>query len=376
MFHTKINVVADAIKSNSLLFYPIIVAVAIRTVGAVWFYHLMITQETTFHFAWMNANPNIIPTGWKWLFLFNGGDSFQFPLIATKGYAYPVYVFLPAYPILIWVVGSLVENYWFGAFLVTQAFALAAIFIFQLLARQYMDRQEALYATLLMSTFPYISLFTTIGYSEAVFLFASIASWYFYKTEKFGSSALLTGFTSISRIYGFAIVLPILFDIAMKRDWRKLAYLLIPLAFIAGWCIFCYFTTGDFLASWADETKYYGLAGANLALVQTIFSQLILGAPTGGIDPAVFVSVALFAFLAVRVWKVDRSLWAYTLILLGAFIFVIVAHITLLRFLAFVFPVWLTVRIKNPIVVAACVALFVPIGLLLWLYAITVFFVG
>jgi hypothetical protein len=60
----------------------------------------------------------------------------------------------------------------------------------------------------------------------------------------------------------------------------------------------------------------------------------------------------------------------------GVLIFIVPSHITLLRYLAFVFPIWLTVKIKNPIAVAACVALFVPIGLLLWLYAITVFFVG
>jgi len=376
MAHSRISAVASAVRGNRLLFYPIVLAVAVRIVGAVWFYHLMLSEQSTFHFAWMGANPNIIPAGWKWLYVFNGGDSFQFPLIAMKGYAHPVYVFLPAYPVLIWVVGSLLENYWFGAFLVTQAFALGAIFVFQLLAHRYMDPREAMYATLLMATFPYISVFTTLGYSEAVFLFASISTWYFYKVERFGASALLAGLTSISRIYGPAIILPLLFDIMTERRWRRLAYLAVPVAFIAAWGIFCYATTGDFLASWTDETKYYTLAGGSLNLVQTIFSQLTLRLPTAGIDPAVFVSVALFGFLTVRVWKIDRFLWVYAVALLGAFMLTVIAHITLLRFLAFVFPIWLTVRVKNPIVVAACVTLFIPIGLLLWLYAITVFFVG
>jgi len=324
----------------------------------------------------MEANPNLIPAGWQWLYLFNGGDSFQFPLIAIKGYAYPVYVFLPAYPIFIWIVGSLIENYWFGAFLVTQAFALSAIVFFQLLAQQYMDQREALYATLLMATFPYISVFTTLGYSEAVFLLASIATWYFYKTEKLGVSALLAGLTSISRIYGFAIILPMFLDIMKSRSWRRLPYLIVPAAFITGWTIFCYTTTGDFLASWTDEKQFYGLVGANTSLGQTVLSQLAHGLPTGGLDPAIFVSVALFAFLMVRVWQFDRYLWVYALAMLTALSLVVVSHITLLRFLAFVFPIWLTVRVKNPIVVAACIAFFVPVGLLLWLYAITVFFVG
>ncbi|MGA3406978.1 MAG: hypothetical protein ABSD49_14715 [Candidatus Bathyarchaeia archaeon] len=376
MSHSRFDAVADAVRRNRRLFYPVAVAVAIRVVGAVWFYQLMLTQENTFHFAWMVANPNIIPVGWKWLFLFNGGDSFQFPLIAMKGYAYPVYVFLPAYPVLVWIVGSLVENYWFGAFLVTQAFALGAILVFQLLAERYMDPREALHAALLMATFPYVSVFTTLGYSEAVFLFASISAWYFYRTERLGTSALLAGLTSVSRIYGFAIVLPILLDIVKGRRWRRLLYVAVPVAFIGAWTIFCYATTGDLLASWTDEWKFYAVAGANMGLVQTIFSQLAYGLPSGGLDPAILVSVALFAFLVVRVWKIDHSLWAYALTMFGVLIFIVPSHITLLRYLAFVFPIWLTVKIKNPIAVAACVALFVPIGLLLWLYAITVFFVG
>jgi len=376
MLNSRLHAFADALRDNRLLFYPIVVTVVIRVVGALWFYHLMITQETTFHFAWMEANPNIIPAGWKWLYIFNGGDSFQFPLIAIKGYANPVYVFLPAYPIFIWIAGTLIENYWFGAFLVTQAFALGAIVSFQLLAQKYMDQREALYATLLMATFPYISVFTTLGYSEGVFLFASIATWYFYKTERLEISALLAGLTSVSRIYGFAIVLPMLLDIVKSRRWSKLWYLAVPVTFITGWAIFCYTTAGNFLASWTDEKQFYGLAGANISLAQAIFSQLTHGLPIAGLDPAIFVSVALFAFLAVRVWNADRYLWVYALAMLAALSFVVVSHITLLRFLAFVFPLWLTVRVKNPIVVAACIALFVPIGLLLWLYAITIFFVG
>lgn len=376
MYHRRLVAALDAVRRNRLVFYPVAVAVAIRVVGAVWFYQLMLTQESTFHFAWMDANPNIIPGGWRWLFLFNGGDSFQFPLIALKGYAYPVYVFLPAYPVLIWIVGSLVQNYWFGAFLVTQAFALGAILVFQLLAQQYMDPREALHATLLMATFPYISVFTTLGYSEAVFLFASISAWYFYRTERLGASALLAGLTSVSRIYGLVIVLPMLLDIVKGRYWRRLLYLAVPVAFIGAWATFCYATTGDLLASWTDEWKFYAVKGTNLGLAQTIFSQLTYGLPSGGLDPAILVSVALFAFLVVRVWKVDRNLWGYALTMLGVLIFIVPSHITLLRILAFVFPVWLTVKVKNPIVVAACVALFVLIGLLLWLYTITVFFVG
>ena len=353
-----------------------LLAIAIRVVGAFWFYSLMVTQQTAFHFAWMEANPSLLPAGWRWLFLFNGGDSFQFPLIAMKGYAYPVYVFLPAYPMFIWVVGSLIENYWFGAFIVTQSFALAAIVVFQLLAQLYMDPLEAAYATLLMATFPYISVFTTLGYSEGVFLFASIAAWYLYRRDRLVFSALLAGLTSVSRIYGFAIVVPVFLDIVRKKCWRRLAYLAIPTTFVLAWEMFCYATTGDFLASLTDEKKFYAVTGSNLGLGPTILSQLTHGIPTAGLDPAIIASVALFAFLTVMVWKVDVRLWAYTMIVFIVLLLTVPSHISLLRFLAFLFPLWLTVKIRSPIAVAICLAIFIPMALLMWLYTITVFFVG
>jgi uncharacterized protein Smg (DUF494 family) len=60
----------------------------------------------------------------------------MFPIIAMFGYAHGRYPFLPGYPILIRFAGLLVGDYWFGAFLVTQAFALGSFVMFQLLAER------------------------------------------------------------------------------------------------------------------------------------------------------------------------------------------------------------------------------------------------
>ena len=120
----------------------------------------------------------------------------------------------------------------------------------------------------------------------------------------------------------------------------------------------------------------YYVVGKNLGLAQTILSQLSQGIPVTGLDPAVLVSFVLFAFLVVRTWQVDRLLWAYAVILLGLLTFAVTSHITLLRYLSFMFPIWLTVKVRNPIIVPICIAFFIPVTLLMWLYTITVFFVG
>jgi len=366
-----------------LLCYPLALAIAIRVIGAVWIFHLL-SPEGKFHTPWMDANPHLIlPTRWtpiplptlNWLWLFNAWDSLHFPLIAIRGYIHPDYVFLPAFPLLIHFLGMLIGDYWLAAFLVTQAFALASIAVFQLLAELYMQPKEALYATLLMSTFPYVSVFTTLDYSEALFLFSILSTWYFFKKGRILKSSLLAGLASVTRIYGFAIVLPIFLEIAKSKRYRKLLYLAIPVAFIGSWMFFCYLSTGDPLVSWTDET--YWIFDSKFSLAQTILSQAlngVIGCCT--LDPGILIAVGLFAYLVVKTWQVDRSLWAYSAILFSALLFTVVNHLSLLRYLPFIFPIWLTVKLRNPSIVTMCVLLFVPVGLLLWLYAISVAFIG
>jgi len=369
------------IKKNRMLFYPVAVAAAVRVIGAVWLYWLL-SQTGTLHTAWMDANPNlIVGRSSSWLWLFNSWDSAHFTLIAQQGYAHPDYVFLPAYPISIRLVGSLIGDFWLGAFLVTQLFAFASLVMFQLLARFYLGEREALSATLLIATFPYISVFTTLGYSEALFLFSTVSVWYLHKKGWMGASSLLAGVASITRIYGIAIIIPIFLDIVRSRDYRKLLYLTVPVAFLASWFLFCYLATGDPLASWSDEAAFTASSQAKFSLAQTIMNQLlgkIIGAAPVPfyLDPAILVSLSLFAYLIVKTWQVDHLLSAYAVPLFGALMVTAVNHLSLLRFLSFVFPIWLTIRVRRLTLVAVCIAFFVPVTLLLWFDAINVAFIG
>lgn len=357
------------------LCFPVTLVLAIRVIGTASLYHLL-SPDGVFHTPWSDANPGLIPSTEKWLWLFNAGDAPHFALLAALGYSHPYYVFLPGYPILIRFVSLLVGDYWFGAFLVAQAFALASIVVFQLLAEQYMHRDEALAATLLMATFPYISLFTTLSYSEAVFLFSTLSTWYFYKKGRIGVSSLLAGLASVTRIYGAAILLPVLSDIVKRKRYRELLYLAIPVAAMASWVFYCYLSTGDPLASWTDEQVFTKASDSKTGLVQSILFQLLRGVVGKTLDPAVLASVVLFAYLIARIWKVDRLLWVYAVSMFSLLLLFVTAHISLLRFLSFIFPIWLTVKVRNPVVVAVCIALFAPVMLLLWLYTMTVFFIG
>lgn len=366
-----------------LLCLPFGIAAVSRVIGAVWLFDLLST-DGVLHTSWMDFYGNTIASRSSWLWLFNAWDSFNFGLIAVAGYGHPNYVYLPGYPILIHFVGVLVGDYWLGAFLVTQIFALASIVVFQLLAEEYMHPREAMFATLLMATFPYISVFTTLGYSEAVFLFSSISSWYFYKKKRIGTSFLLAGLTSVTRIYGFAIVLPMFLNIVKSKQYRKLLYLAIPLLFIGSWLLFCNIATGDPFVSWTDESYWKtwanGQPGIRYGLVQSILVEGLRGivvccAGGNAFDPAILISIAFVAYLIVKTWQVDRLLWAYAVSLFSILLFA-ATLISIVRFVVFIFPIWLTVKVKNPLIVAICVAVFIPIFLVMWLYAVVRNFIG
>ena len=57
--------------------YPILLAAGIRIVGGFWLYQTL-AVDGRFHTPWMDANPNLIPAGWSWLWLFNAFDSLHF----------------------------------------------------------------------------------------------------------------------------------------------------------------------------------------------------------------------------------------------------------------------------------------------------------
>jgi hypothetical protein len=278
------------------------------------------------------------------------------------------------------LVSLITGDVWLAAFLVTQIFAAASVVMFQLTAEFYMAPREALHATLLMSMFPYILIFTTLSYSEALFFFATISAWYFYKKGKLSISTLLAGVAGITRIYGIMILFPIL--LSMRKNKKiNFYYFLPPATMLAAWGLYCLFTVGDAFASLTAEGAWVA-TGINYGLFPTIIYQgfrgivmCCTGPPNNNFDPSVLIAVALLPFLIMRIWNLDRSLFTYTATLFGMLILT-APVISLLRYLAFIFPIWLTVRVRSSWGVVLCMALFIPLSLVLWFYALTRYFIG
>jgi hypothetical protein len=362
-----------------LLGFPLAVAAAVRVFGAFWLLQTL-TLNGRFETPWMAANPDLIPARESWLWLFNAFDSLHFTLIAVHGYSHPEYAYLPGFPILIFLAGRLIGDYWFGAFVVTQILAMGSIAAFQLVAEQYLPTREAFHAALLMSAFPFISVYTTLGYSEPVFLFSTLLAWYFYKKAKIMPASLAAAFAAMTRGYGVVIVLPMIVDLIRSKRYSKLAYpTILPAASIGAWLLFCYFSAGDAFASWSDQRYWQrGGVGDGIKIAQSILHDGLRGLINccSGVDPTIFWALAAFAILVALTWEVDRLLFIYAAGVSGLLLVVTTYSLSLLRFFPFIFPIWLCFRVKNSVIAAICVAFLIPMTIVVWLYTVAVTFTG
>jgi hypothetical protein len=150
-------------------------------------------------------------------------------------------------------------------------------------------------------------------------------------------------------------------------------------AFLGAWLLYCYVSTGDWFVSWTDE-KYWqkGGVGDGIRILQAISQHGIQGLVKccAGLDPTIFWSISIFVILVAVTWPVDRPLWIYTVAVSGLLVFTTTYYVSLLRYLAFIFPIWLTIRVKNPWIVAVTIIILVPMIIVMWLYTIAVTFVG
>jgi hypothetical protein len=360
---------------------PIILAVVLRLLGAAWIFSVL-NRDGSFQTHWMDVwlVPSLAegfrgPPRSSWLYLFHAWDSGFYVSIARNGYYHPAYAFLPGYPSLIALFGWIVRDYWIAAFLVSLLFGLGSLLIFQRIAESYMNKKEAVLATLLFAAVPQVALFTTLAYSEGVFLFASLSAWYMYRKGRMLAASLFAALAALTKSYGLFIIIPLAADILRGRKHVRLLYLLLPTAAFLSWLLYCYAATGNPLASWTDES-YWMQSGIQFGLLQTILSSnLSRGLISESFTPDLLLLVAFFGYLAFRSWTVDKILSTYAITLFVVLVFIAPTN-SLVRYLSFIFPVWLNIRLSSSLVVLLCLALFVPLTLVMWLSALQRLFIG
>ncbi len=270
--------------------------------------------------------------------LYNKGfieSQFQFPL-RSEYYA----AHFPLYPALIKLFG-VITNYPYAMLITTLVSSIAAIYFFQKLIAQYVDKKDVLFLTFLFAIFPARWLIVrSTGSADPLFVAGIIASLYYFKDKKYwlagiwGLVAQLTKSPGILLFISYAIYLitpnlrfnsNITSRLLENLHWKKTyPLLLIPLGLIIVFIIY-YFTQGNF---WA-----YFYSGDNIHLFFPPFQIFNYSAPWVG---TYWLEEVIFIYMlgAIGVYRLF-SKKEYELAIFGGVFYLLtlfIAHRDLMRY--------------------------------------------
>jgi len=296
-------------------------------------------------------------------------NNFQFPL-PTEYYT----AHFPLFPLLIKLFGFII-NYPYAMLIVTLLSSILAIYFFQKLISEYVDRKDVVFLTFLFAIFPARWLIVrSTGSADPLFVSAIIASVYYFKNKKYwlagiwGLTAQLTKSPGILLFISYAtyLILPVAKEkIEITSRWlqnlnfrKTYPILLIPLGILIVFTIY-YFTQGNF---WA-----YFHSGDNIHLFFPPFQIFNYSAPWVGtfwLEEIIFVymigAVGVYRLFA----KKEYEIAVFSAVFFALTLFI--AHRDLIRYslpiIPFLYVAFSDVLVKKEFKVAVAVII-IPIYL-------------
>ncbi|MEM2680952.1 MAG: mannosyltransferase family protein [Candidatus Bathyarchaeia archaeon] len=316
-----------------------------------------------------------------WLYLFSAWDTGHYIMIVNSWYSLErsyLWAFFPLYPFMIKVLTFVGVNVWISAFLISIIAGTLSIIVFQKVAKKYLSEDKALIVTLLYFLFPPIFIFSTVCYTEPLFLLFSLLSWNFYLLKRNFKSALFASLTTMTRPNGILIIIPIIYDCLRERRLKNTAYFSFPILTLLGWSFYGYQITKDpfILLSarlyWRTD-KIQALENALNALFHGdtygfFMLQKYFYIAFGGL-----LFIILILFLSYRAWKLNNSLGLYSFLstLTITCFGYSTSFISFPRILSFLFPIGLSLNFKNRFITAIALISFLMLSYVCWLAFLT-----
>ncbi len=143
-------------------------------------------------------------------------DGEHYVSIARQGYGYLQEAFFPFYPGLISFVETFTFNYVLAGIIISSISFLAVLYLFKKLLKEENEKTETINKSLLwLVLFPTSFYFVSV-YSESLFLFFVLLSFWFAKKEKWLMAGISAAFASYTRLVGIFLVPAILYDYYTK----------------------------------------------------------------------------------------------------------------------------------------------------------------
>ena len=357
-------------------FLPTIIVVSIIRLSCATLLYLSLTSlaSHTLEVPFMNFVK--VNSVFNWLYLFSNWDTGHFVGISVNWYPTslsPEWAFFPLYPAAIGVLSPLRTPPLLSAFLISTGCGVASVAMFQNLVEMYLPKSRGFVTTILYFLFPPVLVFSSVSYSEEMFLMFTLLTWILHKKGMDGWASLSACLCTLTRIYGILILLPILFDNLQMKQFRVLRYVTLPIATLLGWLCYGYVMTGDFFVS--VTVRHYWI-DQNALLIQTTLLKLLTGnlsalsslSRYARLGVEAFIYIGIIVFFAYRSSKIDRALAFYSFASIFSIIYFgfVTSYLSLPRYLSFIFPIGLSMYSRNRLLVAIVAALFLLVDLIAW----------
>jgi Gpi18-like mannosyltransferase len=163
---------------------------------------VVIGQRPGIHYA-ASTNPLFAVWG-RW-------DAEHYLTIATEGYSGTEPAFFPLYPFLIRYVGMFTGSHLVAGLLISNAASfLGLLYLYKLIEHEY-NRHVAQRATFYIAIFPTAIFFSAV-YSESLFLFLTVASFYYMRERRWITAGVFGFFAALTRSEGILLAAPFVIE--------------------------------------------------------------------------------------------------------------------------------------------------------------------
>lgn len=300
------------------------------------------------------------PLFWGWA----NFDGEHYLSIAMFGYKDLQLAFFPMYPFFMNIVskfiGSNTASYVWSGLIISNLFLLGSLHLLYKLAKLDFSEKVAKLSVILLLLFP-TSFFLGSVYSESLFLFLSLSTYYLYRMDKFLFAGLVGILMTLTRLYGIFVIVMIIVDLFKNKSnlleaVKNKVYLVgISVFGLLSYMWYCYVSKGDLLAFYSLQTNVGEHRSLNLILLPQVFFRYIakiIPNLTWSYPPIVFTTLLEFGisllFLLVILFSYRKIRWDYWVyILLGYIIPTLTGSFSSLpRYVIVLFPAFIFMAIK------------------------------
>ncbi len=211
-------------------------------------------------YNWINPAQFHQEQKWDIVSLHARWDSFWYLDIAQNGYSleynpWGLYniVFFPLYPFLIKLIAFFTAgDFVLSGWILSSGFLLLSLFYFFKLVKEFHPEMNPYLPIIFLLIFP-TAFFLNAVYAESLFLFLSLAAFYYGLKKKFIYAGIFGFFASLTRVTGILLFVPLVWEYLKNNDFKiksfftqkVLPIFLIPLGAF-GFFLYHYFKFGNF----------------------------------------------------------------------------------------------------------------------------------